>query len=209
LTAFLSLVFNSNVFAGETNSKVVKVGYHNTDEMIQATHSHEIELMFPVSNDIYFLEQNDLYHSVDVITSAMNLVYMGNPYEAETGVIAVNINNQIQYNYVENYLSDNEVIYFDTVEQCLDAVATGKAKGAILSGLRASVLLKDDNYYMLSYMELPYDTVKCFGVSTAHKGILPLLNQALNSIEENSAVNYTFKYADNSEDYSIAEFILV
>lgn len=200
----------NEAFANIKSAKPIKFeyrAYHNTDEMIQATHSHEIELMFPVSNDIYFLEQNDLYHSVDVITSAMNLVYMGNPYETETGVIAVNINNQIQYNYVENYLSDNEVIYFDTVEQCLDAVVAGKAKGAILSGLRASVLLKDDNYSKLSYMELPYDTVKCFGVSTAHKGILPLLNQALNSIEENSAVNYTFKYADNSEDYSIAEFI--
>ena len=181
--------------------------YHNTDEMIQAAHSHEIEVLFPISNDIYFLEQNDLYHSVDVITSAMNLVYMGNPAEAELGTIAVNRNNQIQYNYVANYLPNNEVKYFDSVEECLNAVAEGKASGAILSGLRASVLLKEDDYSKLSYMELPHSTVKCFGVSTAHKGILPLLNQALNSIEENSAAKYTFKYAADSEDYSIAEFI--
>ena len=181
--------------------------YHSTDEMIQATHSHDIEILFPVSNDIYYLEQNNLYHSVDVITSAMNLVYMGNPTEAELGTLAVNKNNQIQYNYVTNYFPDNEVIYFDTADECLDAVVDGKASGAILSGLRASVLLKQDYYSKLSYMELPHETVKCFGVSTAHKGILPLLNQALNSIEENSAVNYTFKYADVSEDYSISEFI--
>ena len=45
------------------------------------------------------------------------------------------------------------------------------------------------------------------GVSKEHKGILPLLNQALNSTEENSAVNYSFKYVDYSEDYSVAEFI--
>ena len=181
--------------------------YNSTEEMIQATHSHEIEIMFPVSNDIYFLEQNDLYHSVDVITSAMNLVYMGNPSEAELGTLAINKNNQIQYNYVNNYLPDNEVIYFDTVDECLDAVVEGKASGAILSGLRASILLKRDYYSDLSYVELPHNTVKCFGVSTTHKGILPLLNQALNAIEENSAVNYTFKYADSSEDYSVAEFI--
>ena len=141
-------------------------------------------------NDIYYLEQNNLYHSVDVITSAMNLVYMGDPAEAEQGVLAINENNQIQYNYVTNYFPDNEVIYFDTVAECLDAVVEGKADGAILSGLRASVLLKEDYYSDLFYMELPNDTVKCFGVSTAHKGILPLLNQALNSIEENSAINY-------------------
>ncbi|MDO4187486.1 MAG: GGDEF domain-containing protein [Lachnospiraceae bacterium] len=181
--------------------------YYSTEDMIQATHSHEVEILFPVSNDIYFLEQNDLYHSVDVITSAMNLVYMGNPAETEQGIIAINKNNQIQYNYVANYLPDNEVVYYDTVDECLDAVVEGKARGAILSGLRASVLLKQDYYSDLSYMELPHESVKCFGVSTTHKGILPLLNQALNSIEENSAVNYTFKYADVQEDYSIAEFI--
>ena len=181
--------------------------YHNTEEMLQAIHSHEIEILFPISDDIYFLEQNDLYHSVDVITSAMNLVYMGDPAEAEQGILAINENNQIQYNYVANYLPDNEIIYFDTVDKCLDAVVEGKASATILSGLRASVLLKQNYYSDLSYMELPYDTVKCFGVSTAHNGILPLFNQALNSIEDNSAVNYTFKYANYSEDYSISEFI--
>ena len=181
--------------------------YNSTEEMIQSIHSHEIEIMFPISNDIYYLEQNNLFHSVDVITSAMNLVYMGDPNEAEQGILAINNNNQIQYNYIANYFPDNEVMYFDTVDECLDAVVEGRASGAILSGLRASVLLKDDYYSKLSYMELPHNTVKCFGVSTAHTGILPLLNRALNSIEENSAVNYTFKYADYSEDYSIAEFL--
>lgn len=200
----------NEAFSNIKSAKPIKFEYrpyNSTDEMIQATHSHEIEILFPISNDIYFLEQNNLYHSVDVITSAMNLVYMDNPSEAEQGIIAINKNNQIQYNYVANYLPDNEVVYFDTVDECLDAVVEGKADGAILSGLRASALLKQDYYSNLSYMELPHDTVKCFGVSTTHKGILPLLNQALNSIEENSAVNYTFKYADYSEDYSIAEFI--
>ena len=181
--------------------------YHNTDEMIQAIHSHEIEILFPISDDIYFMEQNDLYHSVDVITSAMNLVYMGDAAEAEQGIIAINKNNQIQYNYVANYLPDNEIMYFDTVDKCLNAVVEGKASGAILSGIRASVLLRDNYYSDLSYMELPHETVKCFGVSKAHKGILPLLNQALNSMEDNSAANYTLKYAEYSEDYSIAEFI--
>lgn len=181
--------------------------YHSTDEMIQAIHSHEIEIMFPISNDLYFSEQNNLYHSVDVITSAMNLVYMNNPVEAEQGILAINRSNQIQYNYATNYFPDNDVRYFDTADECLDAVVEGRASGAILSGLRASVILKDDYYSKLSYVELPYNTVKCFGVSADHKGFLPLLNQALNSIEENSAANYTLKYVDNSEDYSVGEFI--
>ena len=181
--------------------------YHSTEEMLQAIHSHDIELMFPISDDIYYMEQNNLYPSVDVIISAMNLVYWDNPSEADQGILAINKNNQIQYNYVSNYFTDNEILYFDTVEECLDAVVEGTASATILSGLRASVLLKQREYSDLSYMELPYDSVKCFGVSTEHNGILPLINQALNSIDENNAINYTLKYVNNSEDYSIKEFI--
>lgn len=197
-------------FSNINSKKPIKFeyrAYNSTEEMIEATHSHEVEIMFPISDDIYFSEQSDLYQSTDVITTAMNLVYMGDPTEAEQGIFAVNKNNQIQYNYIANYFPDNEVVYFDTVEECLDAIVEGKASAAILSGLRASVLLKQKYYAELSYMELPHNTVKCFGVSKTHKGILPLLNQALNSMEENSSVNYSFKYVDYSEDYSIAEFI--
>lgn len=197
-------------FSNIITEKPIQFEYHpynSTEEMIRATHSHEIEIMFPISNDIYYLEQNDLYHSVDIITSAMNLVYKGSASEAEQGVFAINRNNQIPFNYFTNYFPDNEVIYYDTVGECLDAVEKGEVSATILSGLRASALLKQDKYSQLSYMELPHNTVKCFGVSTAHNGILPLMNQALNSIEDNSAVNYTFKYVDYEEDYSIAEFI--
>lgn len=197
-------------FSNIKSSRPIQFEYHpynSTDEMIQAVQSHEIEIMFPISNDIYYLEQNDLYHSVDVIISAMNLVYLNKPTEAETGTFAINRNNQIQYNYMDNYFPNGKVTYFDTTEECLDAVAQGRASGAILSGFRATVLLDQDKYSDLSFMELPNDTVKCFGVSTTHKGILPLLNQALNSLEEDSAINYSLKYVDNSKDYSIWEFI--
>ena len=200
----------NEAFSNIKSAKPIKFEYrpyNSTDEMIQATHSHEVEMMFPISDDIYYIEQNNLYHSLDVITSAMNLVYKGDPVEAEQGILAINQNNQIQYNYVTNYYPDNEIMYFETVEECLDAVAKGEASGAILSGLRAENLLKPDKYSKLSYVELPHNSVKCFGVSTTHKGILPLINQALNSIEENSAVNYSLKYVDTSHDYSVAEFI--
>lgn len=180
--------------------------YRSTEEMIDAVHSHNIEMMFPISNDIYFLEQSNLYHSSDVITSAINLVYFGNPSKLGQGIFAINKNNQVQENYVLNYFPNNKILYFDTIEECLDAVADGKATETVVSGIRTSYLLKRDKYSNLSYLELPHDSAKCFGVSTTHKGILPLINQALNSIEENSAINYSFKYVDYSEDYSVAEF---
>lgn len=182
--------------------------YKNTNEMIEATHKHDIEMMFPISNNIYYLEQNDLYHSKDVITSAMNFVYKGEVEEAKKLPLAINRNNQIQYDYAKTHFPETIIIEFESVEECLNAVANGAAGGAILSGLRASTLLKSTiKYELLNYIELPYSTVKCFGVSTMHKGILPLVNQALNTLDEEEAMTYTYKYIDNKADYSVREFI--
>lgn len=181
--------------------------YARTDDMIDALHNHEIDLLFPVSNNIYYLEQHDLFHSKDVIITAMNMAYSDNIETALEKPIAVNRNNQIQYDYVHTNFPDSEVIYYETVDECLKAVAAGEAGGAILSGLRVSTLLKHAAYSDLKYVELPVDTVKCFGVSTKHRGILPLINRAIGMLTNNDSLTYTYKYIDDTDDYSIREFL--
>lgn len=181
--------------------------YESTQDMIDALHMHEIELLFPISNDIYYIEQNDLFHSEDVITSAMNFVYLDDLEEAKEKPLAINRNNEIQYEYAATHFPNATIVYFDSVDECLESVAKGEAGGAILSGLRASTLLMEADFSKLSYIELPYTTVKCFGVSTFHKGILPLINQALGTMDNDAAMTFTYKYIGHANDYSLKEFI--
>lgn len=200
----------NNGFSGlklEQDVNFEYVVYDSTDEMIDALHNHEIDLLFPVSNNIYYLEQHDLFHSKDVIITAMNMVYSDNIETALEKPIAVNRNNQIQYDYVHTNFPDSRVIYYETVDECLKAVNSGEAGGAILSGLRVSTLLKHAEYSDLKYVELPVDTVKCFGVSNLHRGILPLINRAIGTLTNNDSLTYTYKYIDDTDDYSIREFL--
>lgn len=199
-----------NGFGNLKTNKPIKLKfkpYNSTQEMIAAVKNHDIELMFPISDDLNYLEKLNLFSSKDVISSAMNLVYKDNLTDSEKGTIAVNVNNQIQFHYAEDYFSKNHKIYLNSAEECLDAVVSGKADATLLSGLRASIILNKSKYDGLSYVELQHNSIQAFGVSSSHKGILPLINQALSSLEDNEALSYLNKYIEQSIDYTFVEFI--
>lgn len=187
--------------------KVTYKSYSNTSEMIEAIHNHDIDVIFPVSNNIYFMEQNDLFQSKEVITSAMNMVYLDKITDKTTETIAINKNNQIQYDYAMTYMPDSKIIFYDSVAECLESVSHGTAGCAILSGLRASVILREPKYVNLKYIELPENTVKCFGVSTHNIGVLTLLDRALNTLDLKDTLTFTYNYLETDIDYSIKEFL--
>ncbi|MCQ2240233.1 GGDEF domain-containing protein [Treponema sp.] len=187
--------------------KITYQPFQNTEDMITAIHNHDIDVIFPVSNNVYYMEQNDLFQSKQVITSAMNLVYLDKIDENTTETIAINRHNQIQYDYAQTNLPDSRMILYDSVSECLDAVNSGDAGCAILSGLRASVLLRNSKYINLKYIELPASTTKCFGVSTHNLGVLSLLDRALNTLDSKDTLTFTYKYLENESVYSIREFI--
>lgn len=192
---------------GNQKIEVDYVAYKSTDEMIKDLNDHKIDMLFPISNNIYFLENKDLFSSKDVITSSMNLVYMEPLDKAVTLPIAINKNNQIQYDYALSYLKDAEVIYYNSVEECLNAVISQKAGSAILSGLRSSILLKEGNFEKLQFIELPSPSVKSFAVCIHNIGVLSLINRLLGSLDKNDAITYTYKYVRHHIDYSIEEFV--
>lgn len=192
------------------SEKPVNITYHpynTTEDMIQAVHNHEVDVIFPVSNNIYFMEQNDLFQSKEVVTSAMNLVYLNKLSENTTKTIAINRHNQIQYDYAHSFLPESKEIFYESVDECLDAVNKGEAGCAILSGLRASVLLRKSAWSNLKYIELPENTTKCFGVSTYNIGVLSLIDRALNTLNSKDPLSFTYKYIENDTNYSIREFI--
>lgn len=181
--------------------------YATSEEMIEDVHQHKLDVIFPISDNVNFCEENDMYPSSVVISSAMNFVYQGPLEDARKKPLTINRHNQIQTDYAKRYFPDREIVYLDSVDECLKAVKDGWSGGAILSGLRASVLLRAADYADLSYVELPNSTVKCFGVSNYHKGILPLINQALNTLQKNNTVSYSAKYLESAHDYSLTEFL--
>lgn len=91
------------------------------------------------------------------------------------------------------------------IEECLDAVRSGRANSTLLSALRVSQLLDDEK--KLNVITLSDDEKFCFGVPSGDKALLQLLNHGLNILGESYGLNHTYRYLDTVVYYTMTDVI--
>ncbi|MCR5154859.1 MAG: transporter substrate-binding domain-containing protein [Lachnospiraceae bacterium] len=180
--------------------------YNNSYDMLNALKNKEIDAAFPVSDSSWFSEQYGIYHSKAIISSSMNLVYKemnGN----DAGTIAVNKNNIIQMEYLQTYYRNALFYYCDSIEECLDAVNSGKARSTVVSGLRVSGYLAGSKFGSLKTVTLPQMVQRCLGVSNDNHILLGILNRGITCIDEDFATTSAYKYEGRYASYTLRDFL--
>ncbi len=190
---------------GASKVEVNYRGYDNYDDMIDDMSSGEIDLAFPVGGGLYYLEENGLYQSSPVISSTTEIVYKGeyNPDSAKT--FSVNKNNKMQFYFVKNYYPDAKIIFYNSIEECLDAVVSEKVNYTALGGLRATDLLKNIEYKSLSTRQSTYIESRSFGVEIGNEGLLKLINRGLSMIGTEYSQNLEYKYSADLYTYGLVD----
>ncbi len=92
------------------------------------------------------------------------LIYRGEFTEKTTEHFAINENNRMQYYFVRNNYPDAEITFYPSIDDCLEAVLSGKAGCATMNGLRANDFLRNRKYNALSHRQTSYIDPRCFGV---------------------------------------------
>ena len=114
------------------------VKFDSYADMAQALQQGEIDTAFPVYGSFWVAEQNDLMVTGELTSSYLMIVYQ-NAYSDETSsVIAVVEENPLQKFCVQEHFPDSEIVVCDSIEDCLDAVSSGKA---------SCTLISSDTYY--------------------------------------------------------------
>ena len=175
---------------------VVYLGYDNYDEMISDLNMDIIDVAFPVGGGLYYCEVNGIYQSRAVTTILTDLAYLGeyNAYTAKK--IAVNRNNRMMYYFVRNAFPKAEIQYYDSIDECLDAVLTGMVGCTVLNGIRSTEIIKNARYKSLSLRQLPYDDDKSFGVKIGNEGLLKILNRGLSILGSEYCQNLAYRFTD-------------
>ncbi|MBR2280891.1 MAG: response regulator [Ruminococcus sp.] len=190
---------------GASKVEVNYRGYDNYDDMIDDMSSGEIDLAFPVGGGLYYLEENGLYQSSPVISSTTEIVYKGeyNPDAAKT--FSVNKNNKMQFYFVKNYYPDAKIIFYNSIEECLNAVVSEKVNYTALGGLRATDLLKNIEYKSLSTRQSTHIEDRSFGVEIGNEGLLKLINRGLSMIGTEYSQNLEYKYSADLYTYGLVD----
>ncbi len=181
--------------------------YETYDDMIEAVTSGSEDAIFPVGGGTYYAEENGIYQSRSLVTTAVNLIYRDEYTDETTHTLALNEKNRMQTYYALTYLPDSQIEYYPSTEECLEAVLTGKASCTILNGLRASSILKNSHYRGLYLMQLSNEDERCFGVAIGNEGLLKLLNRGINVLGEDYAASIAHHYTDDLYTYTHIDFM--
>ena len=138
-------------------------GYKNYDDMIADLVSGKIDTGFPVGGGLYYSEESGIYQTNPVVSAATEIVFRGEFKADDISHFAVNENNRMQYYYVRTHFPDAEITYYPSVDDCLEAVISGKEDATTLNGLRANDILKNTRYESLSLLQLSQSDDRCYG----------------------------------------------
>lgn len=167
----------------DVNFKPVK--FDNYDDMAGALQRGEIDSAFPIYGSYWVAEKNNLMIT-DAFTSSYLMMAYKDVYDEETtSIIAAVKNSPMQKFYAEEHFPESETIFYDTIEQCLDAVLSGKA---------TCTLMCSDTYYayrnefeklsQLNISNTGYEVPVSFATRRDDVEMYIFLKKGLASIEE-------------------------
>lgn len=176
-------------------------------EMIASLTSGELDMVFPVASSLTEAENDGYVVSAPVASAGMYLVYSGIYGQNTTEKIAVNSANFRQYRYTQAVFPDSEIVWRDSVEDCLTAILDGKANSTVINGARLSLILGQSDYESMAYILLSRSDDRCFAVKAGNDGLLILLNRGLKLIGSDYGVNAINRYVSADQPYSFKRFI--
>ena len=182
-------------------------GYSSYDDMMEDITNGKIDLAFPVDGSLFYSEENGINQSSAVISVSNELVYNEKNGSENINTIAVNKNNKLQYYCAILDFPDKEIVYYDSIEECLEAVKKGDVEITILNGLRTYHILKNGKYHSLSAMPLSRKDDICFGIKIGNDGLLRLINRGISVLDDNYIQSNAVRYAEELYKYTIQDFI--
>lgn len=190
---------------GNYSPEIVYRCFEDQQEMLDSLKNGEVDFVIPISDGKWYSEQEGFIQSSSIVAFPIALAYR-EPYKDNvTAKIAVNQNNLRQYWYTLDNYPDAEIVMCDSIEECIDAINSGKADSTLLSALRVSQLL--DGEKKLNIITLSDDEKLCFGVASGNKSLLQLLNHGLSILGESYGLNHTYRYLDTVGSYTMTDVI--
>ena len=123
-------------------------------EMNEALQSGEIDIAGPIIRDFYTQEQFQVVLTDAIFDITPVVIYKGNEYSNSLSTIAVTETSLYSGLMVSLLFQDAEIIQYDTQEECLEAVADGKAGATVIPSSKINLLNESPLTQSLSFAEM-------------------------------------------------------
>ncbi|MDT3843612.1 MAG: transporter substrate-binding domain-containing protein [Bacillota bacterium] len=181
--------------------------YRSTQEMIDALNRDEIDVAFPIENNMAQAEKDGIFLSSVMVKTSMFLVFDGAYDERVKNRIAVIRGNRFQEVYTRRNFPNAEIVFCDDIYNGFDMVKSGEADSIAINELRKDAVMSSFRYRDMQSIPLPEGRNICMAVKRGETQLLSLLERGITSLPDNYAVTSTYKYIGKKNDYSFEEFV--
>lgn len=181
--------------------------YNNYKEMLKSLQDGTNDIIFPVGGSSWDIDHDNINATTPVATVGMDLVYEGSFSEDKLRKIAVNKNNEIQRYFIVENFPKAELVYTESIEDCLKAIKNGEATATIINGLRVNLVRNNSDYKNLTILQLGKTSSRFIGVRKGESALLLLLNRGLKLIGRDFGVNASYRYMDEFYSYNLKDFV--
>ena len=110
------------------------------EQMNEALQSGEIDIAGPIIQDLYTQEQFQVILTDEIFDITPVVIYKGNEYRSSLSTIAATDTSLYSELMVSFLFPDAEIKQYDTQEECLEAVANGKAGATVIPSSKINLL---------------------------------------------------------------------
>lgn len=185
---------------GHNNIKLEYKAYPTSQAMIEGLVNHEVDVVFPGVANAWIMEQYNLIPSEAVVKSSFYMLYNGDYPDMSRARIAVSRHNSINDPFRRLFYPDNEVVFCDDIDECINAVRLGHADVILVSGLRAEYLMrKKESLEDFSLAQLADGVSIGFAALNENAEAIRVLNHGLSLMDRNFSFKHVYSYMPNQE----------
>ena len=165
------------------------------EQMNEALQFGEIDIAGPIIQDLYTQEQFQVILTDEIFDITPVVIYKGNEYRSSLSTIAATDTSLYSELMVSFLFPDAEIKQYDTQEECLEAVANGKAGATVIPSSKINLLNESPMTKSLSFAEMAKRQELALFTTRENRRAATIINKA---IEQSSNVLNGVVLAQNS-----------
>ena len=149
------------------------------EQMNEALQSGEIDIAGPLIQDFYTQEQFQVVLTDAIFDITPVVIYKGNEYRSSLSTIAATDTSLYSELMVSLLFPDAEIKLYDTQEECLEAVANGKAGATVIPSSKINLLNESPLTKSLSFAEMAKRQELALFTTRENRRAATIINKAI------------------------------
>ena len=191
----------------EDKLEVKFICYQDQKAGYKAVETREVEIMLPayISNSVK--RDYRIMGGKILVTLTSDLAFLEDFGDGRGKRIAINRHNLMQYYNSRDSYPYSEVVFYDSIQGCLDGILAGTSDGTFLNGLRSEALLKPAKYHSLKKAQAQTDYEFHMAFAEDNLGLMLLMDRGLSMLDSAFVNKKAYTYLLQSSSFDMMDYL--